>query len=331
MKSIAFGVFAICAIAALPALSQTPSRITFPSVSCIHDKAFDDNCTKLSVSAELFLPASKTQAVVIISHGSQGLDERHPAYAKHLVNNGMAALVVAHWQSRGITQSQRDFAANEKRGARAFNQALDALSAIEFLARSHPDLKKFGYLGESAGGTAALWTRRPYLYKVYKRVWGVESRVPDATVGLYSGCFERNSEDRFLPKPLLLISGELDNNTPAALCWRYADWINERGGQAEVIGLPGQHHDFDAPYPVRQSPNAENPSQCASLIDSALKKRIWEKTGEAFDLTAEGYRAFQRKCLDASKGIRVAGGNTGSMRTGYAEWTAFFRKYLLAP
>ena len=201
----------------------------------------------------------------------------------------------------------------------------------QFLARSYPDLKKFGYLGESSGGTAALWTRRPYLYTVYKRVWGAEATAPDATVGLYGGCFERNSADRFLPKPLLLISGELDNNTPAALCWRYSDWINEHGGQAEFIGLPGQHHDFDAPYSVRQSSNAENPSQCASLIDSALKKRIWEKTGETFDLTAEGYRAFQRKCLDASQGTKVVGGNTGSIRTGYTEWTAFFRKYLLTP
>ena len=98
--------------------------------------------------------------------------------------------------------------------------------------------------------------------------------------------------------------------------------MNGRGGQARFLELAGETHDFDAPYHVTRSPNAQNPAHCVSFIGP--HGRQWEENGEAFPNTAEGWRAFERACLEAGASTILTAGNTGNPRTGYREWLAFF-------
>ena len=50
-----------------------------------------------------------------------------------------------------------DFAANEKKGARAYNQAIDIFRTVEVLKKQPEGFKRFGHIGESSGGGAAIW------------------------------------------------------------------------------------------------------------------------------------------------------------------------------
>lgn len=309
--------------------SQNVREIKVDSVTCVHNVAFNDKCEPVSVKGTLFNPDKSTDAVVVIVHGSQGVDKRHFNYAKHLNSIGFAAFVLDSWTARGIGKAQFDYAANEKKGARAYNQALDILRTVEVLKTQPERFKRIGHIGESMGGTAAIWLTKPYLDREYMKLFAVKTPELQANVAVYGGCFERVSTDRFIPIPTLFLGGELDNDTPAMLCERFAEWMNNRGGVATSIVLKGQHHDFDAPYKLHAASRAENPSECTSFIEGSY--RTWEKTGERFPMTAEGYKNFQRKCVRSAWVAPVMTGYIESQSTGFKEWGEFFTRVLGTP
>jgi dienelactone hydrolase len=179
------------------------------------------------------------------------------------------------------------------------------------------------------GGSAAIWLTKPYLYSEYSRLFAEQAPTIQANVAIYAGCFERVSTDRFLPIRTYFLNAELDNDTPAVYCEKFSDWMNSRGGNATFHTLKGQHHDFDAPYKLTKAPKAENPSECASFIDGSV--RVWEKTGERFAMTADGYRDFQKKCVRSAKEAPVTTGYIETPFTGFKEWGDFFLKTLGAP
>ncbi len=332
-KTLRYKFFLSCVFALVAGISQSDAQETrevkIDSRNCVHIASFNDKCDLQPVTGTLFKPKDKTDAVVIIVHGSQGVDERHTNYAKHLNSLGFAALVLDSWSPRGIGKAQYDYAANEKKGARAFNQAIDVLRAAKTLINGPEAYKRVGHIGESIGGVAAIWLTKPYLYSEYTRLFSEYAPSIQANAALYAGCFERVSTDRFLPITTFFLNAELDNDTPAAYCEKFSGWMNSRGGRTSYLTLPGQHHDFDAPYKLTKAPKAENPSECASYIEGSV--RIWEKTGERFPMTADGYRAFQKKCVRSAKEAPVNTGYIESPLTGFKEWGDFFLRTLGTP
>ena len=309
--------------------AQIPQKIKINSITCVHLVSFNDKCDPVSISGTLLVPEKSTDAIVIIVHGSQGVDERHFNYAKHLNSIGFAAVILDSWTARGIGKAQFDFSSNEKKGARGYNLALDVLRTAEFLQLQPYGFKRIGHLGESMGGTAAIWLTKPYLYFEYKKLFSNKPPNLQANVALYGGCFERASNDKFISIPTLFLGGELDNDTPAIYCEKFADWMNSRGGIANSIILQGQHHDFDAPYKLHTAPRAENPSDCASYMDGGY--RTWEKTGEKFPMNADGYKSFQQKCVRSATIAPVKTGYIESQLTGFKEWGEFFIQVLGSP
>ncbi len=323
-------IIAILALMLCNNLYADNSReIIVDSVSCVHLLAFNDNCTPVTISGQLFNPVKPTDAVVVIVHGSQGVDQRHANYAKYLNSIGFSALVLDSWLGRGITKAHFDFAGNEKKGARAYNLAIDALRAVDVLKKQPEGFKRVGFIGESMGGSAAIWLVKPYLHREYLKLFSVKAPEVQANIAVYGGCFERISTDKFIPIPTLFLGGELDDDTPAIYCEKFSGWMNSRGGIAASIVLKGQYHDFDAPYKLHTSDRAENPSECASYIDGG--NRFWEKTGEKFPMTADGYRDFQRKCVRSASVAPVMTGHIESQSTGFKEWGDFFIRVLGTP
>jgi dienelactone hydrolase len=202
----------------------------------------------------------------------------------------------------------------------SLNQAFDALQAVK--AMTPRGFTKFGYMGESQGGNAVLWADKQWFRSEYRRVFHSQDQQFGAMVALYPGCFERSYADKFLDSPLLIMTGDDDNNTPAALCRNYVNYVISREGDAEFIGLPHQHHDFDAPYYATKT-SAQNPSHCASTITRT--NRTWDETGEVFPLTSDGSAAFWKKCFAAAGNAIMVGGNSGDPKTGYKQWMAFFQ------
>lgn len=316
-------VFAL--LAALgSAKAQTKEDFNYPSMLCVNKTGDHDQCSSFTVQSKLYLPAAPTKTLVVITHGSQGLDARHTEYAKALNAAGMAALVIDHWGSRGIRNIYTDYKKGWDKGADSINMAMDAMHAVALL---NGRFTKFGYLGESQGGNAVIWADKLHTAQMYKRVFHADAPHFDAMAALFPGCFERYAGEFYLPTPVVMISGSDDNLTPAPLCQRYKGWMNSNGGRVQFISLPGQHHDFDAPYYARSSGStAENSSHCASYIERSHRK--WEETGEVFPLNTEGNASFWKKCIQAGSGTAVISGNSGDPKTGYKQWLAFFQANL---
>lgn len=302
--------------------SQKNQIINIETKNCINVVYNNDKCDPVTVKGTLFKAKKNTDAVVIIVHGSQGIDSRHEAYAKYLNTLGFSAFILDSWSGRGIEKAHLNYVENEKKGARSFNQALDVLRAIEVLKKLPEQYRRFGHIGESSGGGAAIWLTKPFLYAEYSRLFLEKGNEINSNVALYAPCFERNINDRFLAIKTYFLNGELDNDTPAKLCEKFSTWMNSRGGVSSFKTLPGEYHDFDAPYKVKLSSRAQNPSDCSSLIDGA--NRIWDKNGEKFPNTADGLRAYQKKCIKSANNDPVYSGYTKSSDRGYKEWGDFF-------
>jgi dienelactone hydrolase len=331
--SLVFSVFVALGFAATEAHAQDQEFqpkglevVEFKTVSCT---GFVDTPGRKCVPITLrgYLAKVKDEhSLVVISHGSQGLDWRHSEYARHLAAQGINGLVLDHFGARGMTRIDRDYNEGRDKGADASNMAVDTLLVLATL-KEQPEWAKtrFGYMGESMGGGAAIGVTRPYLRKQATIAAGRQPPLLDAIVSLYPGCFDKISVEHFVPMPLLFVLAEKDDNTPAQLCEQYSDWMNSRGGTTEYTVLSGQYHDFDAPFRSQVSHKAENPSKCANYADES--GFTLDATGKKFPRTAEGYKAMHTACVKLSW-FGITGGNKGDPHTGYDVWTSYFQKHL---
>lgn len=282
-------------------------------------------CEPITLPAYL-MKASDQAALVFISHGSQGLDKRHGDYARQLVKNGMNAVVLGHWEARGLGKIQFDYDKARRQGGDSPNQAMDVLTAATYF-KTLPEwtTTKIGHIGESMGGTTAMNLTRPYLRRAFNDLYGKPPAQLDAVVALYAGCTERNTAEVFLPIPLMFLHGEDDDDTLASDCQKQVPWMNGRGGRTSITILPGQLHDFDAPYRWARW-RVENPAKCANLLDTGTY--TLEVNGAKYPGTSEGYAQMRKDCIAMTRS-GVMSGNKGEPKTGYGEWTVFFKKQLL--
>jgi dienelactone hydrolase len=144
-------------------------------------------------------------------------------------------------------------------------RADDAYAALAHLQTlPNVDARRVAVMGGSHGGSSTLATivdaaansRRNAprfaaaiaLYPGCGRTigdWSVE-RVRDARhkIAGYSGTFKPLA-------PLLILTGELDDWTPAEPCRRLAAAARQAGHPVEIVVYPGAHHSFDSRAPVR--------------------------------------------------------------------------------
>ncbi|MFC5500081.1 dienelactone hydrolase family protein [Caenimonas terrae] len=300
--------------------------IALPSVTCAgvwNTPAFA--CRPVTLPVYLAQsPSGKHTALVVISHGSGGLDKRHSDYARSLASAGIDAAVIDHWTPRGVTKVHFDYNAAREKGAHTQSIAIDAMVVAGRLkAMPQWNDAKLGYIGESMGGGAVIHATRPFISKIVEQATGLSAPAWAAAVALYPGCFERSTLERFQPVPMLIVIGEMDTDVPAEVCAKQAQWMNARGGTVEVQVLAGEFHDFDAPSPVAYSARAQNPAGCSSLRDG--DRLILESSGKAFPATPQGLAAMQSECMTRG----VTSGNRGNPKTGYDRWIEFFKGRLL--
>lgn len=281
-------------------------------------------CTAINVPA-YFAPANTGghKALVVISHGSGGLDKRHGDYARHLAANGMNALVLGHWEARDLGKIHLDYNKARDKGGDAQNMAIDVLAAASQL-KQLPEWKdsRLGYIGESMGGTSAFNVTRPFVERIVAEVTNRPFHNLNAIVSLYPGCFDRHTNESFKPIRILLLAAEKDTEVPVAACERHVEWMNKRGANVELVVLKGEHHDFDAPYRLAYSPRAQNPAKCEVINDG--KTMTLTQSGKQFPSTPEGLKELRTACYTYG----LWGGSQGA-KVGYDSWTEFFKKHLL--
>lgn len=303
------------------AADSSSASSTVPSVTCSGEGTPKWNCKPTDIKIWLFDVPSSTQ-IVLISHGTQGVDARHFEYATALNRVGISAVVIDHWTTRGIDKVHNDYAGNQSKGGRAPTMSWDSVMVQAWLRQNHPQYLKFGYMGESMGGSSAINLAKWWPYNSLRRTLGVRAEPFDAEVALYPGCFDRAHDDRYTGKPFLFVLAEKDDDTPATHCVEYSAWMNARGGNATSAVMAGEHHDFDGPYAKQYWPKAQNPSQCTRMHEPDAI--VWTKTGERFPRTPEGFAAILRQCTSWG----ITSGSTLDRHVAEPVWTKFFKEKL---
>jgi dienelactone hydrolase len=310
---------------ASPVLAQSArpdqaEKVAWQSILCA---GVPFTCNKLEAQGFLFAkPDSKK--VVLISHGSQGIDSRMYDYVDSLQKEGFAALVIDHWAPRGINVTHNDYVAASKKGGNEFNMASDSLTAAEYLrARG---FEKVGSIGESQGGSAAVMMQQKFAHALIernvRRLYAKEFQLKpvDAVVGMYGYCGYRNAKrDAYAGTPFLFITGEVDDETPSRYCERHAGWMNERGGNVKIVVIEGEGHSFDAPY-QRQYSFGPQYSKCDILIDETGVTEL----NSGMKTTGDDANAMMARCV--SKGY-----HTGAWKNRFIavpHWIGFFKQNL---
>lgn len=304
------------------AKSDQAEKVTWPAVLCAGQPAI---CTAMPGQGFLFAKSGQNK-VVMISHGSQGIDSRMYDYVDALQKDGFAALVIDHFTPRGVVTTHDDYQGTDRKGANMRNMALDSLTAAAWL-RDIKGFAKVGSIGESQGGQASQSIQRTTVMAIVNRnmsrLYGkpFDVKPVDAVVGLYGYCGYRHYKDDFyVNTPYLMIAGADDDSTPSRYCEEYIPWMNQRGaeGNAKVVVLPGEGHSFDAPYRRNYSffPHYAN---CNILVDERGATEL--NSG----ITSATFREAQIKC--ETKGGSHSGYTKGRFNA-FPIWLDFFKKNL---
>ncbi|MDP2033556.1 MAG: dienelactone hydrolase family protein [Polaromonas sp.] len=299
---------------------EQAEKVSWPSMLCTPTA-----CNRLDAQGHLFA-APGAKKVVLISHGSQGIDSRMYDYVDSLRREGFAALVIDHWRPRGIGVTHEDYLAASLRGGNELNMVSDSLTAADWLRSK--GYEKVGSIGESQGASAAIVLQQKWAHVLVerniRRIYGSDFRARplDAVVGLYGYCgFRHATRDAYVSTPFLFITGEVDDETPSKYCERYVPWMNERGGNAKIIVIPGEGHSFDAPYKRHRNVFGPHYAKCDILVDETGVTEL--NSGEKMP-GATNINAMLAKCV----GRIYHSGHWKDRFVAVPHWTGFFRQHL---
>jgi dienelactone hydrolase len=266
-------------VAALLALAGTgPAMATEDIVITVHP-----------VGAELALPARLIKPdgegpfpAVVIMHDCSGLGPRSsgsPArWANELVPKGYVVLMPDSFTRRGFPDGvclagvqHRERADYETRVADAYG-ALAALRDLPYV-----DPARIGVMGGSHGGATtlaamvapasaddAMATAKAHPFAaaiaLYPRCDAHYGTWSILRQGGYRGPMTAHFGTYKPLAPLLILSGALDDWTPAEACRQMVEVSRAAGHPVEIVVYPNAHHAFDSNYPVRFIAGRSNPS-----------------------------------------------------------------------
>jgi dienelactone hydrolase len=178
---------------------------------------------------------------IVHLHGCGGLPDDVKRGANHFWSErlaawGYAVLVVDSFTARGI---------NNTCSGEAAPRVADAIGALAWLARqTFVDASRIAVMGFSAGGIATLSIAEARDFELFENE---AEHSFKAAIAFYPAC----RSDNPMKMPTLILTGELDDWTPAAACRATA--ARRTGGSAvELIVYPGTYHSFDSPRPGRR-------------------------------------------------------------------------------
>lgn len=203
-------------------------------------------------------PDGPAQAPAVVAlHGCDGLgrDRRwlnnsQSRYIRIFHDAGFGSLYVDSLGPRGQTSLCAQKPA--ERSLTEANRRLDVLAALQWLS-TQPGVNpaKLVVVGWSHGGQTVLASADSRAEVVVKA-----PVKPAALVAFYPGCraFDQQPYDT-LVAPLLVMSGELDNWTPAAACRRFTDRLLAYHQPVRYVQYPDSYHAFDSAGPVTERHN----------------------------------------------------------------------------
>ncbi len=278
------------------------------------------NAEPIELKARLHLPdnAKYPLSAVIITPSSGGVRTvREIHYAAALAAEGIAALVIDSFASRGIVNSVHD-----QRLLTRWQSGNDAIAGLRWLSRDERfKPERIAVMGVSKGGIVALDTALEV-----RRRWMRASNVSfSAHVAISPGCQWINRSTITTGAPILFMLAELDDMTPVQPCVTRARHLRETGNaNIEVKIYEGAHHAWEAlGAKPHFDPWAENYSRCQVWIEddgtlvtanegTAIPRRQW-------------YEWAKRTCVKL--GAHCCGGTPELKQRATRDIVAFLRKH----
>lgn len=200
---------------------------------------------------------SGDRPAVVMLHGCGGMlnkqgepSARMRDYARLLNGQGWHTLAVDSLTPRGETELCTQRASGRR--VKVSDRALDALSALDWLARQPGvDAHRLSMLGWSNGGStllAATHARNPAVARHFKQASGQLKLA----VAFYPGCAQAARQGYEAVTDTWLLLGEADDWTPAAECTPLAS------DRVHIRTWPGAGHGFDSTAPVRHRTDVPN-------------------------------------------------------------------------
>jgi dienelactone hydrolase len=261
-------------------------RFPTRNVSGFRELIIEDFTSNAEGIGYLFLPveASQTNKVplMIILHGSGGTwGGREARHAEYLSQNGMGALVIDTFYSRGLTKNDKYIPRLME--ANFPDQLADAFAALNSLQR-HPfvDGNKIGIMGYSMGGISTILA-------AYENI-GVacsKNSVRFALhVAFYAPCIIQPSKRVPTGAPVIALWGLEDGATPKSRCDGFLKGFEKEGSFVKTIWYEGAPHGWNGIKPAKFYKNVPNFAPCEFLIHE--NGQITEaKTGKTTDTDKE--------------------------------------------
>jgi dienelactone hydrolase len=142
-----------------PSLKDLATRTELRAVETLTltDQRFltgDKNGKPVTIAAQLRFPqgASGRLPVVMLQHGSGGLNAGHELWSKHFNEMGVASVLVDSFSGRGLTRVSTNQALLGR-----FNMILDAYRVLDVIANdARIDPTRIAIMGFSRGGQSVL-------------------------------------------------------------------------------------------------------------------------------------------------------------------------------
>jgi len=209
-------------------------------------------------------------------------------------------IVFQSYTTRGITATNSDQSRLPKEA-----RLVDAFRALQVLAR-RPDIdgQRIGITGYSFGGIVALQSSSLDVATALGDGLQFAAHMP-----VYPQCIAWYEDLRYTNAPVHIVSGELDDYTPAAPCERYTRELREHGYDVRISVYPGVEHGFVGNIHDQYCADCVNMSQCGRiLIDEDGNGRYVRADGSVIT-TGNGWSEFYRKFFAAcaTRGATVDG------------------------
>jgi dienelactone hydrolase len=182
---------------------------------------------------------------IVLMHQCTGLNRAVATWAGAAVSHGYVVLLVDSLGPRNV----KSVCFGPRNGVNFFRGARDALQAAEHLRQqTYVDKKCVAFVGFSWGAMVGLLAASPHYASALKFNSGFA-----AVVSFYPGCFRITPEGRppfdlvnsDISRPLLVLMGDADTETPATECIDKLEALKRSGLPLEWHLYPGATHCWD--------------------------------------------------------------------------------------
>lgn len=244
----------------------------------------DKSAGPVTLAGELRYPlhsSLKKLPLVVIVHGSGGINPANESWAYQLNAQGIATFGIDSFSGRGLMSVSSDQAKLARLAG-----TIDAFRAVEMLQK-HPNIdpNKIALIGSSRGGTAVIYTSMKRL----QQLWSPNFKAL-ATYPFYPSCFDELDRDEEITMPIHAFHGELDDYASKEQCKNWLARLSAKGALVTGVEYKDAAHSFD------NSSGAKTPT-VSKGAQSAQNCHIVERNGLLINVNTNLPFTYQDACV----------------------------------